>query len=321
MQIEHFRNHLLQALKHASESLIGSRIHLLYVPGFGNPLGLSAANPRKEAIVHSMVRAGFDRAMVPRVIELDCRKVASFLLETHPGFDDPLLESSITHAYGYTQSQADEERLEPMGRHVAGWIVSKDDVTEIARRLGACGKTFRPPFAGGSHVDWHDPRLLAQLWPSLGSAQRHLILGTDSVWIAVDAQGCLVHFSHDDRAPAPDGTDSNATITLHQASRIQHVELVNHLLESWREQCAARRESLPAQATERLHEHVDKARRAGLDACDLQSYVLFAVSAREGFEEDSALRAALSSAKEAPGTLADHLSQLPSEFWERYRAT
>jgi hypothetical protein len=315
----HLRQTLLQQLRAALTQRSAAQVFLLYSPGADDPLGLRdlAASPDADLAadgappakphtrtVARMPWAGMPEAHQSRVIELDCRKVAAYLLESHPGLDDPLLEESFTLAASYLDGQPEAETSEPRGRHVAGWLVSTDPASAIARRLANADAPLDTRAAAGYGVAWHDPRVVGGLWASLNAAQRLALLGPHTTWIAVDAPGQIVQWS----ASASDGTaDARTATTAKQKAHLLDEPAVLSLLEAWRSQCAEQGRTLPANAQERLHGHVAQARGAGLDGEDLQVYALWATRLHPGFEAELPVRHALAQAAQNPDTLGQLL--------------
>ncbi len=115
------RHAALALLRAALSQRPSAGIFLLYSPGADDPLGLRdpapladadrAAGQAPPAKPHTRTVARIPWGRMPaayqsRIIELDCRKVAAYLLESHPGLDDPLLEESFTLAGSYLNGQS-----------------------------------------------------------------------------------------------------------------------------------------------------------------------------------------------------------------------
>ena len=292
-----------------------SKLFLLYSPGADDPLGLSepldggsegaSAKPNPRAT--SRISAVHDRLPRPyqsRVIELDCRNVAPYLLETHPGLDDPLLEQSISFAARYAQAQPEAEQDEPHGRHVAGWLVSSESAQKIASRFAAAAAKF----GTHSHLhygqSWCDPRMVVSLWSELTREQRKALVGENMQWIAIDAIGRVVTFSGE---PGTVIDDVPVRVNRQQSVALSDSPAVLHLLEDWRSQRVDAGTALPANAVEQLHRHVRHAREAKLDGEDLRAYVLLAVTQPLGFETHPDVQQALANAAQNPDTLAQTL--------------
>jgi hypothetical protein len=316
-----FRLRLLAALHAARSRWPDSRLYLLYAPGYDDPLGLAKSSepPKREtALVPWAEGAGYDKPQYPRVVEFDCRRVAAYLLETDPAIDDPLLEDTITLAHRDLSSSSPEpDGEEGTGRSLCGWLVSPDSAHTIARRFASASQRLDPTDSRRYWLRWHDPRMMALLWPGLTAVQKTTLLGDQLTWLAFDAAGHLVEFSsRTDLAnhPSPNAS-SHLGMTKPQWGAAHHLGLVNHLVEAWRDQ---RDEPLPRDATQAVHRAVVRAEDWGLNGRDLQVFVLTTLALCPGFETDAALRAAVHGAARNPGTLADRIDELPPEFWERY---
>lgn len=305
----------------------GAGLHLLYDPAFDDPLDLNAEgrNPRNTAFIPWTTSAGEVKQFFPRVIELDCTKVAAYLLESDAALDDPLLEASITLAHAQTHglSEPDTESDPSAGRSVCGWLVSLDSCNTIAQRF-ASSMRRRDPFVGHDYfLRMHDPRVQTQLWPGWTDEQKAGLLGMQLIWITQDSIGHLTVL----RAPQlllPEGEEGRLTQRAltsgfrpapEQWAKTHRVALVNRLIELWRERID---QPLPRHATDELHRHVERGEAYGLDGADLQLYVMTALELHAGFDQDQHFRQAVAEATQEPGTLADLMQALPGEFWEQY---
>ena len=320
LDLASFRRQLLAAFQAARGRRPSSNLYLLYAPGYDDPLGLAKADEppkRVTALVPWAQGAGYDKQHFPRVIEFDCRRVAAYLLETDPALDDPLLEDTITNAHHDLLAVAPEpDGEEGTGRSLCGWLASPDSADTIARRFASAGQRMDWTHGRRYWLRWHDPRTMALLWPQMTSEQRTSLLGEQLTWLAFDAAGHLVEFSSPSASDADAVADSpQLSITRPQWTAVHHLGLVNHLVETWREQ---RGEPLPRDATEAVHREIVRAEAWGLDRRDMQVFVLMALELRHGFEKDAGLLQAVNGAARSPGTLADRIDELPPEFWERY---
>ncbi|MDB0567588.1 DUF4123 domain-containing protein [Ralstonia solanacearum] len=309
-----FRQAVLQHLTVLRTRWPDGGLYLLYVPGEDDPLRLSGNQPRTQAIVRQSMLNDIDEAFLPRVITLDCRRVAAYLLETDAALDDPLLEASIA-LVGSRGGQGGEET----SYAVCGWIASSDDAGTIARRLSDSVRRSDPRIGRIVRLRWHDPRVLSQMWPQLPAEQRVALLGTQLAWVAINAVGQVAVFDAGAEKVAID--QSNPPLLVPDAAqwnRLHNVALVNRLLELWRERLRATGGALPQDAVDVLHRHVAQALRHKLDGRDAQTYVLVALGLREGFEQDTDWCAAIQAAAQAPGTFEDHVAALPEPFWVRY---
>lgn len=324
-----FRRQIFDALQAARNRWRDARLFLFYAPGFDDPLNLAkpeVASRRDTALVTWGRGAGYEQHHRPRLIEFDCRRVAPYLLETDPAFDDPLLEESITHAFHDLSAAAPEpDGEEGTGRALCGWLASTDSGETIARRFSGAAERLDPSNGGRYWLRWYDPRMMALLWPGMTDHQKTALLGERLTWLAFDAAGHLVEFSSPASAAsfAPTHTEPlqrllqtpQVLVTQPQWNAVHHVGLVNRLVEAWREQ---RGQPLPRDATDVVYREVLRAEGWGLGGRDLHVFVLTAVELRSGFEADAGLRAAVGAAARDPGTLADRIAELPPGFWARY---
>ena len=328
MKLAEFREQVLATLQSAKARWPQAKVFLFYAPGYDDPLRLAASDAparRETALVRWAAGAGYDKEHFPRVIEFDCRRVAAYLLENDAALDDPLLEDTITRAHADLHAPAPEpESDEGTGRAICGWLVSPDDAGTIARRFSNSSQRTDPTDRARRWLRWHDPRTMAVLWPAMSNDQKAALLGEQLVWLAVDAAGHLVQFE----APLPDPASQmpedpwerflaqpSMNVTKPQWETMHRVGLVNHLVDAWRERES---EPLPHTATETIHRLVEQADGWGLDGRDLQTYVMTALDLRGDFQHEPSLVSALREAVQCPGTLGDHLAELPHEFWERY---
>lgn len=317
MDLAFFRRQMLAALHAARSRWPHSRLHLLYAPGWTDPLGLADSSEparRDTALIPWARDAGYDRPQYPRVIELDCRRVAAYLLETDPAFDDPLLEESITLAQrDLAAGAAQLDREEGLGRCLSGWLASPDSADTIARRFAGASQRIERPSYQRYWLRWHDPRMMALLWPQMTAAQRSALLGEQLSWLAFDATGQLVEFASPSTADA--AAAERLSLTPPQWAAIHQLAAVNQLVDAWR---AQRSGLLPRNACEAVQSEIVRAQAWGLDGRDLQVFVLLALELRRGFEQDADLQQAVNNAARNPGTLADHIDELPAEFWQRH---
>lgn len=315
-----FRRRLLDALRSARAHWPGAKLYLLYAPGAEDPLGIARGDepPRRvTATVAWAVSVDTGAHAYPRVVELDCRRVAPYLLENDPALDDSLLEDTISLAYqevwGLTREPGG---IHTPSRSLCGWLASPDPAAAIAHHLAEASERLDPATGRRAWLRWHDPRTMALLWPGMTDVQRTALLGPRLNWLATDAAGDFMEFSSTaGGAGATSGQAPRLSLSAGQWAAMHQLGLVNHLVELWRRQ---RGRPLPAQATEVVQREVQRASAWGLDGRDAQVFVLMAVGLRHGFEQDAALRRALDSAARHPGILADLIEELPAEFWSRY---
>lgn len=318
-----FRNQVLAALQAARSRWPGSRLHLLYAPGHDDPLGLarSSESPMRDtALVPWVEGAGDGKPQYLRIVEFDCRRVAAYLLETDPAFDDPLLEDTITRAHHTLSATASGSAGDRgVGQHLCGWLISPDSAGTIARRFATASQQVDPVERRRSWLRWHDPRTMALLWPGMTEVQKIALLGEQLAWLAFDGAGHLVEFSSPaavlGRTPQP--ASSSLNMTKQQWIAAHHVGLVNHIVDAWRSQHDT---PMPRDAAAVVQGAVLSAEAWGLDGRDLQVFVMTAVALHRGFETDPALHVAVQGAAHEPGTLGDRFDALPPHFWARYRS-
>lgn len=319
LDLTSLRRQMLAALQAARSRWRGSNLYLLYTPGYDDPLELAKQESckRDTAFVAWGRDLGYRQEHCPRVIEFDCRRVAAYLLESDPAFDDPLLEETITRTYEELNAPApDPEGDEGSARALCGWLVSPESAQHIARRFVQASQRTEPGTLRRYWLRWHDPRMMALLWPTMSAAQRTALLGPQVVWVALDAAGHLVQFD----ASQETSGDAQPALAMQQPhwDRASRLGLINHLVEAWHERAG---QPLPRNATELLHRHVEQAERLGLNGRDLLAYVFAAVELRDGFERDPRMLTVVRETLLAPGTFRDHFDALPPDFWEKYERT
>lgn len=317
MNLVTYRRHVLDTLRDARNRWPQSRLFVLYAPGYDDPLELAKQEPAKRdtALVAWGKDLGYKQEHYPRVIELDCRRVAAYLLENDAAFDDPLLEDTITRTYEeLSASAADPEGDEGSARAICGWLVSPESAQDIARRFVQASQRTEPGTLRRYWLRWHDPRMMALLWPTLNAAQRTALLGPQVVWVALEAAGHLVQFDASQDIPS-EAQPAALSMQEPQWDRAGRLGLINQLVEAWRERAG---QPLPRNATELLHRHVEQAERWGLNGRDLMAFVFAAVELQDGFELDPRMLSVVSETLLAPGTFRDHFDELPPDFWEKY---
>lgn len=317
MTLAAYRCQVLDTLRGARNRWRHARLFVLYAPGHDDPLELAKQEPPKRdtALVAWGKVLGYKQEHYPRVIELDCRRVAAHLLENDAAFDDPLLEETITRTYEELSAPAaDPEGDEGSARAFCGWLVSPESAQDIARRFVQASQRTEPGALRRYGFRWHDPRMMALLWPTLDAAQRTALLGPQVVWVALEAAGHLVQF---DASQAMPSEAQPVALSMQQAQRdrASRLGLINQLVEAWRERAG---QPLPRNATERLHRHVEQAERWGLNGRDLMAFVFAAVELQDGFEGDPRMLAVVRQTLLAPGTFGDHFDELPPDFWEKF---
>jgi Domain of unknown function (DUF4123) len=317
MNLDTYRRHVLDTLRDARNRRPQSRLFLLYLPGYDDPLALAEQEPpqRTTALVPWGKDFGYEPAHWPRVIELDCRKVAAYLLETDPAIDDPLLEETIARAHqGLSTPAADPDVDEGSAIAICGWLVSPESAQDIARRFAQASQRFHPSTSSKTWLRWHDPRMVRLLWPTLNSAQRLALLGSGLAWVAPEPTGHLVQFD-----ASPDASNETPPKALFmqalQWARVGRFGLINQLVEAWRERAGW---PLPRHAMELLHRHVAQGQWWGLRGRDLTAFVFAAIELQDGFERDPRLLTVVGRSLLERGTFRDRLDELPADFWVKY---
>lgn len=323
-----FRRQLLAAVQKAKALQPDAHLHLLYAPELADPLQLADETRRAQALIRPVgVEQAWlgEAAQLPRVITLDCRRIASYLLESDPGLDDPLFEASITQAHaevclglgvdtGLTNDDAGHAACT-----VCGWIVSEDSAATIAQRIGRQSRANHPGHRG-EWVRWYNPIHLDAVWRSLTAEQRHSLIG-NATWLAHDATARLTTYRAADH-DAPERADTAPSVgrlDRDQWQLLDNAVLVAGLARSWQGLCDAEGLTLPADATDQLHRHALTARRHGLDAQDLALYAMTAVQLPAGATQAPEFLQLLEQVVASGCDLGDGLRNLPDTFWQRYQ--
>jgi hypothetical protein len=175
-----FRRQLLAAIHEAKARQPDALVHLLYAPELADPLELADDARRDTAMLrHPLETPAGPKQSQPRLVTLDCRRVARYLLETDPGIDDPLLESSITQAHAETILGESVQRVltnDVPGLSegsVCGWIISRDTASPLAARINACSNLFDTQ-QGRRWIRWYAPACITGLWPGLSDENERL---------------------------------------------------------------------------------------------------------------------------------------------------
>lgn len=324
MNVSAFRQRLLAAIMEVRNRQPGMQLHLLYAPEMADPLELVQDDRRLSALLRRSRNALLPAERTVRVITLDCRRIASYLLETHHSIDDPLLESSISQAYaeiylgGRVQSELTNDDFGMAESAISGWIISADTAQQIASRIN--GMTYLGGAGPGTKpVRWYCQQSIATLWPTLSSGQKRALLG-DAVWLLHDANGDLQCYVAD-RSQPPDTAE--ALNQVHRLSaiqwqRIDNIPVVKVLGESWAAMCEEEGISLPSDAHLQLHCHVQAAQEHKLDAENLMLYVMTAVQLPMGAAQSQEFTQMLRQVANDGLPLREGLQRLPDHFWKRY---
>jgi hypothetical protein len=262
-----------------------------------------------------------------RLVTLDCRRTARYLLESDPGIDDPLFESSITQSYGevalgeYVQTAVTNDDPHGAVRAICGWIISTESAAVMARRISHMS-TMLDPASRQQAVRWYHPAHFDTLWPSLSADQKQGLLG-GAVWFAHDLTGRLRRYEVDKPAleKAEEKTVHVRRLTPVQAQALENVTLVAALAHSWKGLCADQGRLRPDDAVEQLHRHVQVARNHRFDADDLAIYALVAVQLPSEAMHAPEMTQVLEQVSSRKSSLRDALRTLPAIFWQRYASS
>ena len=331
MELQAFRRQVLDALHTAKSQWPDASIHLLYSPELSDPLEVSQDTKRECALIRPPSGWPMEQANMPRVVTLDCRRVASYLLETDPALDDPLFESSVTQAHAEAFGQpapdltATNEVHDAVLTSVCGWVVSPDPAATVALRFSMAGK-WRDERRFKRWLRWHDPRLMPHLWPALGDDQRRVLLGEQLLWLAPGLWGELRGYIGEPGENGPTAPEALLDApyvplpTPSQWQRLQRVPLVNNLLAKWRDVLAAKGQDLPATSLDRLHAYLGEAQERGLDGEDMSFYAMVAVQLAPSATQDAEFDRMVQQCRAKAASLRDGIDGLSDEFWGRYGA-
>jgi hypothetical protein len=331
MGIQSFRQALLTTLGPLRAARPNASLHLVYVPELADPLSLGGDVARQSSPIRAPLRhrpfAPKDHKL-PRVISLDCRRVAAFLLETSADIDDPLFESSIVQAHA-EQVHQDVPHHVPANDEahfvqssIGGWILSSEPAMAIAARISRFSLSTRDD--GSSHwMRWFDPVFATSMWPVLSPVQKAALLG-DAVWIVCAAGGRLLVLSAGDadRAEPNEGLlpDVNPLKRLDgtQSDTARHVPQVRDLMARWQALCEDQGRPPRPNAHGLLHLHVEQAHGLGLGHESVAVYSLAAMQLQAGVQADERWAALAAHSARAGIPFGDCLAELPDEFWERW---
>lgn len=325
MNITEFRAAVLEQLTAAKAAMPDAHIHLLYAPELADPLQLVDDGKREAARIRPLfMQTHWPEKALPRLVTLDCRRVAAYMLETDPALDDPLLEASITQAHAELHLG---NRVQPVltndspgmaERSVCGWIVSPESAKAFAARIN--WQSGQPhPRHRSRWVRWYMPDHLNALWPTMSAPQRQALLG-QATWLAHDAMGWLFRYTADAIPQGETAVDPQDAprLTEQQWQTADNVPVVTELTRAWQRLCDAEGRPLPADATQRLHRHVAAARRLGLDAENLALYAMTVAQLPEGAAQAPEFVEMVRQIVSRGGTLVSGLRELPEDFWQRH---
>lgn len=323
--LSHFRRAILDAITAVKAHQPQSCLHLVYAPELADPLELLGESKREVALIKPAIPdvAGWPEDACPRLITLDCRRVAAYFLETDAGMDDPLMESSISQSYAESllgqrvnilQTNDDPGQAE---RAVCGWIVSPETAAQISVRISASssGMDIQRRRSG---VRWYNPDYLEVLWPTLTATQKQDLLG-QGVWIAHEGNGRLKTYASEHEAAWNTLPPSVVRLDTMQWLQLENVPLVQQLFQQWKNLCHETARPLQSDAQEQLHQWVHRARQIGLDGEDIAVYAIAAMQMPSRLAEDAELIAAVKNAVQQGDKLSQSLPALLDRYWESAR--
>lgn len=322
-----FREQVLVALERAKTARPSAHLHLLYTPELHDPVPEAGDSRRDAARIRipshiAAIRPSDDG--LPRLITLDTRRVAPYLLEHDAALDDPLLEASIDQAHAEAalgaraDAHLDNADPELAAGAVGGWIVSDESATQMAQRIASFSAGW---VADEGHrprqrqwMRWTQPQVLCSLWPLLSPEQRAALVGT-GVWVAFDVAGRVRAFT---AADGSDHTPRPAELDAAQSAVLRNIPLVQELLAAWSQLAQDRGRGLPADAEHRLHLHLQEAQRLELPGSEVPVYALTAASLLAAATQSPQWQALLERARDLGPPFTLHLQQLPQDFWQRW---
>lgn len=315
-----FRRQVLEAVHAAQAQRAGGYLHLVYSPELADPLQLLDDSRRKTALIRpANLDKDWNGANFPRLITLDCRRVAAFMLETDAALDDPLFEASIVQAHAEVclgeraNLAVINDNPGPSESAVCGWIASRQDAPTLARRMAHHSYPLRP---GSYHrwLRWHNPIYLSALWSTLSPAQQRALLG-DACWVAHDPVGELRNRQADMTGVKENEVEVTFRPSEEQWQRYDDAPGAAQLVRNWQAQCLQDRATLPPDAIERLYKHLADARRLRLRGDDRAIYAMTLARLPDESARLPEWVALLSRVDRRETTLRDGLSTLPDHFW------
>jgi hypothetical protein len=315
-----FRRQVIDAVIAIQAQRPDGFLHLVYSPELADPLQLLEESRRETAPIRpANLPQEWKDVDFPRLVTLDCRRVAAFMLETDPARDDPLFESSITQAHAeiFLGEMADigviNENPGPPAGAVCGWIASGQSAAELARRMAKHSHPLRP---GSYHywIRWHNPIHLSALWPALSPAQQRALLG-DAIWIAHDPIGELRTYAADQTGAVAGEAEVNFRPNDEQWARYDNAPAAVRLIRRWQNECAEEGTALPPDALERLHRHLAETRRLRLRGDERAIYAMILARLPAHAARAAEWHALVERAGRGEGTLREGLASLPEYFW------
>ena len=296
-----FREMVIGTLRRARQAHAATRIFVLYDQGRGDPLNWLEDKTRSTLVFPILDIVAEKR---PRLIELDCRRSAPYMLETDPALDDPWLEASVTHAYRYVVEAPLALEDDPK-RAIRGLFATIDPAIHVVRRFMQTAHHMPTRISG--MWAWHDPAAVAHLWETMTPLQKGSLLGPNTTWVGLDAVGRLFGFA---AGASANPLSQPAHLSAQQLERARRVPMVNRLLGNW----YASAPRVPDDAIKRLHDRLEHPLASGLDGPDLAAFALATIELADSFGQDSRWQRLMQEPR-AIGALGDALQNMPAEAW------
>ncbi len=322
-QIQSFRAEVIERVLDAQRHLSGGHLHLIYSPELADPLRLKSSDIQRDtaSIMPKRLPKEWAGDDFPRVVTLDCTRIAKYLLDTDAGRDDPLFEASISQVYSEVvlNERASlaivNDNPGPSESAICGWVVSRQTASQFAHRVQSHAYPARGP-SDRIWVRWHNPVYLFALWPALESLQRKALLG-DAIWIVHDLQGTLrsLHVEGDTVDQRDREIDFRADEM--QWRRFDNAQTVAQLLRNWRAQSETGTSNLPEDASDRLMKHLLAACRLGLRGDNRAIYAMTLSRVSSDAEDVPEWKALIEQTVRGEMALRDGLVMLPEHFWIR----
>lgn len=335
MNVTEFRTRVLAAIQEVKRDQPDAYLHLVYAPELADPLGLVNDDRRDAAHLLAMngMKMTWPKEAWPRLITLDCRRIAAYLLENDPALDDPLLEASITQAHaevcldGGVNVMATNDDPGFAANAVCGWVVTPETALQVASRINRVSTPSRElVFQSGEKyrvdrrwVHWYQPEYFSALWPTMEDEERKALLGP-ALWLTHTVTGDLQRYSTDATdAPGPfENHSALLKLRVAQWEAMDNAPIVKQLTKKWQALCEQRQRPLPKDAAEQLHRHVKAARDHGLDGEDLALYALLAVRLIPGATQTPVFVQMVQQVRARDGSMREGMRSLPDDFWEHY---
>ena len=335
MKLTDFRARVLAALQAGKAQRPGAGIHLVYAPELADPLELVKDTRRDSAkLTGRSTGVQWPDEAWPRIVTLDCMRVAAYLLEQDAGLDDPLMEASITQAHAEVwlgagvQSIVTNDAPEHAENAVCGWIISPEDAVTIARRINGWSAPVREPIeqpkpgqrfrSDRRWLRWYQPDHFAALWPTLTDEQQGALLGP-ALWLAHTPTRELRAYAAGEQVTATEPAWSRSgSLKVVQWKKLDNVPLVTQLTQQWSGMLEAEGARLPDDVSEQLHRHVAAGQAQGLGGENLLLYVLVAVQLVPGATDAPEFMQMIRFAVDRDASLREGLRTLPDAFWERH---